>query len=173
VAVAQQLPSLTLTGALSRQALALGTLFHDGTSLINGGATLAAPLFEGGALRAQARAARAAYAGSEASYRQTVLSGLQQVADDLRALDNDAAHVAATRQAMDISQRSLDLQRKSYAAGKSTILQLIDAERTYAQARLGFATAQIQQYQSLAGLFVALGGGWWSDPAAGPPDSAR
>jgi outer membrane protein TolC len=90
------------------------------------------------------------------------------VADDLRALDDDAAHVEAARHAMELSQRSLDLQRKSYAAGKGTLLQLIDAERTYAQARLSLATVQIQQYPGLAGPFVALGGGWWHDPAAAP-----
>jgi NodT family efflux transporter outer membrane factor (OMF) lipoprotein len=163
VAVAQEFPSLQLTGSLARQALTPGSLFHDNSSLVSGAAGLTAPLFQGGALRAQAKAARAAFAAQQASYRQTVLSALQQVADDLRALDNDGAHVAATRHAMDISRQSLELQRKSYAAGKSTILQLIDAERTYAQARLGLATAQIQQYQSLAGLFVALGGGWWSE----------
>jgi outer membrane protein TolC len=47
------------------------------------------------------------------------------------------------------------------------VLQLVDAERTYAQAKLTLAIAQIQQYQSMAGLFVALGGGWWNDPKAG------
>lgn len=45
-----------------------------------------------------------------------------------------------------------------------------DAERTYAQARLGLVSAQVQQLQDTAGLLVALGGGWWKDPhdAAAP-----
>lgn len=166
VAIAQEFPSLTLTGAFSRDALTAGGLLHDFSAVTSGGASLAAPLFQGGALRAQVRAARDAYAAQAASYRQTVLAALQQVADDLRALDNDAAHVAVAQTALAISQQALTLQRISYVAGKSTVLQLIDAERTYAQSKLSLATAQIEQYQSIAGLFVALGGGWWNDPAA-------
>jgi outer membrane protein TolC len=44
------------------------------------------------------------------------------------------------------------------------VLNLIAAERTYAQARLSYATAQVQQFEDTAGLLVALGGGWWQDP---------
>jgi outer membrane protein TolC len=48
------------------------------------------------------------------------------------------------------------------------VLALIDAERVYAQSRLGYATAQIEQLQDTTGLFVALGGGWWKDGVAQP-----
>lgn len=173
VAIAQELPSLTLTGGLSRQALTPGGLLNNYGSLVTGGGSLAVPLFQGGALNAQVRAARDQYTGQAASYRQTVLTALQQVADDLRGLENDAAHVAAARTAADVSKQSLDLQRKSYTAGKTTILVLIDAERTYAQARLTLVTAQIEQFQTIADLFVALGGGWWNDPASGPATGAH
>jgi outer membrane protein TolC len=81
------------------------------------------------------------------------------VADDLRSVEHDAAHVSASRHALDVSRQSLELQRISYTAGKTTVLQLIDAGRTYAQAKLTLATSQIQPYQTLAGLFIALGGG--------------
>ena len=46
-----------------------------------------------------------------------------------------------------------------------TVLQLIDAERTYAQARLGTARAEFMQLQDSVQLLVALGGGWWHDAA--------
>lgn len=60
-----------------------------------------------------------------------------------------------------IASDSLALQRISYAAGKTTVLQLIDAERTYSQARLGNAAAEAEQLTDVADLFVALGGAWW------------
>jgi NodT family efflux transporter outer membrane factor (OMF) lipoprotein len=167
VAVAQEFPSITLSGAVSRAALSAGGLFHqfDSESSASGGLT--APLFEGGTLRAQARAARDALDAATASYKAVVLEALGQVADDLRALDNDAARLAVSQRAMNIAMDSLKLQRLSYTAGKSTVLQLIDAERTYGQAKLSYATAQIQQYEDTADLLVALGGGWWKDPAEG------
>jgi outer membrane protein TolC len=62
-----------------------------------------------------------------------------------------------------IASESLNLQQISYTAGKTTVLQLIDAERTFAQAELTFVTAQIQQYEDTADLLVALGGGWWNE----------
>jgi NodT family efflux transporter outer membrane factor (OMF) lipoprotein len=164
VAVAQEFPSLTLTAAVSRAALTAGGLFHDFDSQWSGGGGLIAPIFEGGTLRAQARAARDALDAASASYKAVVLEAFGQVADDLRALDNDAARVSVTQHAVDISLESLKLTRMSYTAGKSTVLDLINAERTYGQAKLGQVTALIQQYEDIADLLVALGGGWWQDP---------
>jgi outer membrane protein TolC len=60
------------------------------------------------------------------------------------------------------------LQQTGCAVGRSNVLALIDAERVYAQSRLGYATAQIEQLQDTTGLFVALGGGWWKDGVAQP-----
>jgi NodT family efflux transporter outer membrane factor (OMF) lipoprotein len=170
VAVAQEFPALNLTGTLSRQALTGAGLFHQFDSLWGAGGTLAAPLFQGGALRAQVRAARDAFTAQAASYQNTVLEALGQVADDLRALGNDADRLKVSQHALAISSESLILQQISYTAGKTTVLQLIDAERTFAQAKLTFVTAQIQQFEDTADLLVALGGGWWNDKAA--PDRA-
>ena len=83
-------------------------------------------------------------------------------------VDQDEAdvHSASDRHAVEIASEALKLQQASYAVGKTNVLQLIDAQRTYAQARLGLASAQVQQLQDTAGLVVALGGGWWKDPQA-------
>lgn len=173
VAVAAEFPALNLTGTLSRQALTGADLFHHFDSLWGAGGSLAAPLFQGGALRAQARAARDAFSAQAASYQNTVLEALGQVADDLRALGNDADRLKVSQHALAIASESLNLQQISYTAGKTTVLQLIDAERTFAQAKLTFVTAQIQQYEDTADLLVALGGGWWNDgPDLGRRDVA-
>jgi NodT family efflux transporter outer membrane factor (OMF) lipoprotein len=149
VAFAQEFPTLTLSGSITREALTAGALFHQFNTVRQAGAALAAPIFAGGALRAQTQAARDAFTAQAATYQGVVVSALGQVTDDLWALQNDTV-------------------------GKTNVLQLIDAQRTYAQARLSLATAQIQQFQDTAGLLVALGGGWWKDPAAQahPPASA-
>jgi NodT family efflux transporter outer membrane factor (OMF) lipoprotein len=163
VAFAQEFPGLTLSGALTRSALEPGALFHDFDTLRQAGGTLTAPLFAGGALRAQTRAARDAFRAQAATYEGVVISALGQVTDDLWALQNDADRVKVDRHAVEIASEALRLQQASYTVGKTSVLQLIDAQRTYAQARLALATAVIQQYQDAAGLVVALGGGWWKD----------
>jgi NodT family efflux transporter outer membrane factor (OMF) lipoprotein len=170
--VAQEYPSITLSGSLTRDALTAANLFHDFDRLWNIGGTLAQPLFAGGALRAQTRQARDEFQAQAASYTQVVLTAFGQVADDLRALEHDAERVTAFARALRIASDSLALQRISYAAGKTTILQLIDAERSYSQARLGSAGAQVQQFEDAANLFVALGGGWWNSSIAPPAAQA-
>ncbi len=172
IAVAQEYPSITLSGSLTRDALSAADLFHDFDRLWNIGGALAQPLYAGGALRAQTRAARDEFRAQASTYTQVVLTAFGQVADDLRALEHDAERVTAYRRALRIASDSLALQRISYAAGKTTILQLIDAERSYSQARLGSAGADVQQLQDAADLFVALGGGWWNTSIAPPAAQA-
>ena len=82
-------------------------------------------------------------------------------ADVLRALTDDADLIAAQKKALDITLESLSLQRLSYSAGKSDLLLLLDAERAYQQARLGYGRAKAQRFLDTALLFVAMGGGWW------------
>jgi NodT family efflux transporter outer membrane factor (OMF) lipoprotein len=174
VALAQEFPSLTLSGSIDRQALTAGALFHQFQTVRQAGGALAAPIFAGGALYAQTQAARDTYQAQAATYQGVVVTALGQVTDDLWALQNDAERLTVDQHSADIAGEALRLQQASYAVGKTNVLQLIDAQRTYAQARLSLATARIQQYQDTAGLLVALGGGWWKDPAAQahPPASA-
>jgi NodT family efflux transporter outer membrane factor (OMF) lipoprotein len=168
IAIANEYPAITLSASLGRDALTAGNLFHDFERLWSVGGTLAQPLFEGGALRAQTRAARDSFTAQAGIYQQTVLSAFGQVADDLRAVEHDAQRIAAFRHTLRISGDSLELQRISYAAGKTTVLQLIDAERSYSQAILGMASAQAQQFEDAADLLVAVGGGWWNTGIAPP-----
>jgi NodT family efflux transporter outer membrane factor (OMF) lipoprotein len=161
VAAAQLYPSITLTASLTRESGALGDLFNsNGTNVVSGGGTLDAPLFRGGALDAQKDAAADAYQAQLATYQQTVLQAFQQVADALSALEDDAAMVAASSNAVEIAQESLKLQRVSFTAGKTTALQLIVAENTYSNSRLGYVRALSQQMSDTAQLFIAAGGSW-------------
>jgi NodT family efflux transporter outer membrane factor (OMF) lipoprotein len=166
VAIAQEFPSLNLSASVTREALQAGGLFHQFDTLFDAGGALALPIFEGGAQAAQVRAARDAFEAEAATYRSVVLEALGQVADDLWALEYDAQLLTVDQHSVDVASEALKLQQKSYAIGTTNVLNLIAAERTYAQARLSLATARIQQYQDTAGLLVALGGAWWKDQAA-------
>jgi NodT family efflux transporter outer membrane factor (OMF) lipoprotein len=158
VATSRLYPQINLTASISQQSTTLSHLF-DGDSLawsFAGGLT--APLFDGGSLRAQDRAAKDAQEAALAQYQQVVLQSFGQVADVLAALDHDAEQLAAQRNALDTSEANLKLTRESYAAGNVGVLQVLDAERLSQQARLGYVRAQVQRYQDTSQLFVALGG---------------
>ncbi len=159
VATAQLFPSLTLSADLVREGLLSG---GSGTAWTLAG-QLTAPVFRGGTLRAQRRSAIDAYEASFADYRETVLTGFQQVADSLRALENDAEWIGAQAERLDVADESLELQRISYEAGKSNLLLLVAAQRAYQEARIGYVQAKGQRLIDSAALFVALGGGWWHE----------
>ncbi len=179
IATARLYPRIVLSASIATAALKPSALFgaSSGVWSLLGGIT--APVFHGGTLRAERRESLEALKASLALYRQTVLEAFGQVADTLRALGNDADYAAAEHEALGVARSSLRLQRVSYAAGRSTVLRLLDAERRYQQARLGYAQARAQRYTDSARLLVALGGGWWKHPSlcagrcAAQPDSPR
>lgn len=173
VASAQLYPDITLSASLASAALTPGALFGSSGTVWSALGGITAPLFHGGALRAQKQQAIDALRASDAAYRQTVLQAFGQVADLLRALDHDARLVADEHEALDVAHASLELQRAGYAAGRTDVLHLLDAQRGDQQARMGYARALAQRDLDSAQLLVAMGGGWTEDGAlcAGCQDS--
>ena len=161
VAVANRLPNITLTANAGSTALAIGELFGPGTGFWNIGAALAAPIFDGGTLLHQERAARAAYVQAAEQYRSTVLTAFQNVADTLTALEQDAEGLKAAANAADAAKVTLDLSQRQYKDGYASYLSLLSAEQAYQQARISLVQAQANRYADTAALFQALGGGWW------------
>ena len=158
VAQSNLYPKIQLSASVGQQSLKVGQFF-DGTntawSLISG---LTAPLFDGGTLRAEKRAAVDAMHASAANYEETVLEAFAQVADLLEGLDHDAEQLDAQDQAQQAAQSSLDLARISYKEGNAGVLEVLDAGRSYQRARLGYVRAVARRYFDTVQLFLALGG---------------
>jgi NodT family efflux transporter outer membrane factor (OMF) lipoprotein len=161
VATAQLYPAITLSGSVGAAALDPGHLFNPASLVWSIAAGLAQPVFDGGLRQAERRAAVAAFKASAADYQQTVLQAFGQVADVLQALTHDAELLASQRRALDMASESVRLQRINYARGGAGILNLLDAQRQYQQALLGYVRAEAQRYQDTIQLLVAMGGGWW------------
>ncbi len=116
------------------------------------------PLFDGGTLRAERRAAVDAMRASAANYEETVLEAFTQVADLLEALSHDAEQLDAQNQAQQAAEANLSLTRAAYREGNVSILRVLDAQRAYQQARLGYVQTEAQRYLDTVQLFLALGG---------------
>lgn len=158
VAQSNLYPKIQLSATVGQQSLKADQLFDRASnawSIISG---LTAPIFDGGTLRAEKRAAVDAMRASAAQYEQTVLESFAQVADLLEALDHDAEQLDAQVQAQQAAQSSLDLARTSYREGNAGVLLVLDAERSYQQARLGYVKAVAQRCIDTVQLFLALGG---------------
>ena len=161
IAVANRLPNITLTASTGSTALAMDQLFTSGTGFWGIGATATAPLFQGGTLLHEERAARAAYDQAAEQYRSTVLTAFQNVADTLTALEEDAATMKAAAAAAESAKVTLDLSQRQWQDGYVGYLALLSAEQAYQQARINLVQAQSSRYADTAALFQALGGGWW------------
>lgn len=161
IATANRLPNITLTGNAGHTGLSTGQVFAQGSGFWNLGASLAAPIFQGGALLHQQRAAEANYVQATEQYRSTVLTAFQNVADTLTALEHDAEALKAAARAADAAKVTLDLSQLQYKDGYSNHLALLSAEQGYQQARIVLVQAQASRYADTAALFHALGGGWW------------
>jgi NodT family efflux transporter outer membrane factor (OMF) lipoprotein len=161
VATAQLYPSITLSGSVGAAGLDGGHLFDPAGLVWNIAAGLTQPIFDGGTRLAERRTALALFKAAAADYRQTVLQAFGQVADILQALSHDADLLAAQQHALDLASEAVRLQRIDYANGGTGIVALLDAQRQYQQARLGYARAEAQRYQDTIQLLVAMGGGWW------------
>jgi NodT family efflux transporter outer membrane factor (OMF) lipoprotein len=158
VAQSNLYPKIQLTASVGQQSLKADQLFDRASNAWSIIAGVTAPIFDGGTLRAEKRAAVDAMRASAATYEQTVLEAFAQVADLLEGLDHDAEQLDAQGHAQRAAQSSLDLARISYQEGNAGVLQVLDAERSYQQARLGYVRAVAQRYLDTVQLFLALGG---------------
>jgi NodT family efflux transporter outer membrane factor (OMF) lipoprotein len=161
IAIANRLPNISLTANAGSTALAMDQLFTSGTGFWSFGAAATAPLFQGGTLLHQERAAKAAYTQAAEQYRSTVLTAFQNVADTLTALEQDAEAVKAAADAAGAAQVTLDLAQRQWKDGYASYLALLVAEQTYHQSKINLVQAQANRYADTAALFQALGGGWW------------
>ncbi|HVI97855.1 MAG TPA: efflux transporter outer membrane subunit [Sphingomonas sp.] len=160
VATAKLYPNITLGATVTQGSPGLGDFFSGAFRGFDIFAGLTAPIFHGGTLNAQKRAAVDQAEAAQAQYKQTVLEAFGQVADLLQALDSDARSMANQRESVDVAQRSLHLSRRSFEVGNSGVLQILESERLYQRARSAMVEAQARQYLNVARLYVATAGGW-------------
>jgi NodT family efflux transporter outer membrane factor (OMF) lipoprotein len=168
VAIANMLPQLNLTAEYGTMALTPAQMFAANNIVWNGTAGVMQPIFHGGTLLHQERAAVAAFEQADAQYRNTVLLAFQNVADALRALRDDARGLEIQEQAVRVAAENNDLTRIQYQDGTITYLTLLNAQRSYELARLSLVQAQAARLVDTAALFQALGGGWWNRTDVAP-----
>ncbi len=163
IAIANRLPNIALTANAGSSALAIGQVFKSGTGFWGVGADLTAPIFQGGALLHQERAAKAAYvqAAEHDIAQHGAVTAFQNVADTLTALDQDAEGLKAAAAAADAAKVTLDLSQRQWKDGYASYLALLSAEQADQQARINLVQARANRYADTAALFQALGGGWW------------
>ncbi len=172
IATAKLFPNITLSASFGSQALNSSDLFGSSSEAWSLGLNLLQPIFRGGTLRAQKRAAEAGLDKAAADYRSTLLTAFQNVADSLRAIELDAESLASQASAFEATGNSLELTRKQFSDGSVAYLQVLDATRLYQQSRLAVIDARATRLADTAALFAALGGGLGVNSDAYPASDA-
>ena len=158
VAEAQLYPSLNLTGTLNSTAgrvISLGQTV-TGQALAN----VSQKIFDAGRLRSQVRSAQAGAEGALATYKSTVLGGLEDVENAIQSLNSAKSRQGSLAEAMDASNNAAILARSQYRVGLTDFLTLLQSEQSLLSARDSLAAAQGDQALALVQLYLSLGGGW-------------
>ncbi len=161
VATANLYPQIKLSAIGGSLTTVFSSFLGPGTGFYLAGVSLSQSIFHGGELKAQKRSAVAALDQAGEAYHQTVLSGFQNVADTLVALDADAKTLHERADSATLAKNAYDITSQRYDAGGVSLLTLLDAERQLHSANLDQTRAIADRYADSAALFQALGGGWW------------
>lgn len=161
VATANLLPQIMLSGDLGSQRTDLGDIL-SGVNIWSVAGNLMQPIFHGGELEAKKRSAVAAYDEAAALYKETVLKGMQDVADILYALDTDARVLKARSDAAEHVRTGYTIAQRRYELGGISHLALLDVQCQLLQTGIDRVQAQTNRYADTAALLHALGGGWWN-----------
>jgi len=162
VATADLYPKFDITASVGASGL-MGGPTAAAWSLIGG---VTAPIFHGGALSAQRRAAQDAYDAAFARYQETVLEAFGQIAETLHALAADAEAARTQQQALSTAKAALALARRGHEGGDASIVEVLDAQRLEQLARIALVRAQARRFADTTRLFVASGGGLMATKAS-------
>jgi len=161
VAKAAYYPTLNLAATNGFQSSGIDTLFNMAKRYwALGPASLAISLFDGGAKHSAYKQAIDGFDAAVAGYRQTVLTGFQEVEDNLAALRIFAEQTGVQQQAVDLSEQALKLTINQYKAGTVSYLNVMTAQNTSLTNRTTALQLQGQRLVASVDLIKALGGGW-------------
>jgi len=160
VANAAFYPILSLTGSAGFESSSIATWISSASSLWSLVPSAVVNVFDAGRRRSVSDQARAAYEETAASYRETVLTALQEVEDELatlRVLDEEAAIQA---RAVDAAERSLTLATNRYRGGIVSYLEVIVAQNAALANERAAVNILTRRMAASVLLIKALGGGW-------------
>jgi outer membrane protein TolC len=124
---------------------------------------LSETVFDAGLRGAQVDQQRALYEQNVATYRQTVLTGFQQVEDQLAALRILAEQAEAEATAVRLAREAERLTLNQYQAGTVAYTAVIVAQETALSDEEAELTVLQNRLTASVALMQALGGGWTTE----------
>lgn len=169
VARAAFFPAITLSATAGFRGAQLADLLSAPHRFWSLGPALAAALFDGGARSAAVESARANHDQAVASYRQTVLTALQEVEDNLAAATALEREQQLQVEAVAAAQRALDVVTNQYRAGTVGYLNVLSAQATVLAAQRGLIDVRSRRLGAVNALLKNVAGRWEPDGSQQQP----
>jgi NodT family efflux transporter outer membrane factor (OMF) lipoprotein len=160
IARAAFFPTLTLSATAGLESSSIVNWFTWPSRFWSVGPQMAETLFDAGKRRAQTDQAQAVFDVTVADYRQTVLTGFQQVEDNLSALRVLAEEAQAEQAAIKAAEEALQISTYQYKAGTVSYLQVITSQAIALQDEKTAVDILTRRMIASVSLVQALGGGW-------------
>jgi NodT family efflux transporter outer membrane factor (OMF) lipoprotein len=160
IARAAYFPTVTLSATAGLESTSFATWFTWPSRFFSLGPAAAETLFDAGLRRATVMQFRAQYDETVANYRQAVLTGFQQVEDNLASLRILSVELQHQNAAVKSAERNLALATDRYKLGIDPYLNVITAQTSLLSNQETAVTLRIQQMTASTGLIEALGGSW-------------
>jgi NodT family efflux transporter outer membrane factor (OMF) lipoprotein len=173
VAEAAYYPTVTLSASGGFDSSSLSKWFAWPSRFWSVGPGISETVFDGGLRRAQTTAARAAYDGTIASYRQTVLTGFQEVEDNLAALRILDEESKVQDEAVKAARQSLAVALNQYKAGTINYLTVIVVQAATLNNEITALGILARRMTAATLLIKALGGGWDASTLPSAKDLGR
>ncbi len=164
-------PQIGLTTFMGRVSSDLSAITAGSANMWNVGGTLTGPIFQGGQLRAQYRAAKAKFDESKAAYQQSVLTAFREVSDALISKQKYAEARLYYEQAVVALTSAVEIATERYLNGKSSYYEVLQAQQELYPAQRTQVQTQVSELISVVQLYKALGGGW-QEPKPSPESAA-
>ncbi len=153
-------PNVNLVAVIGKQSLGLDLLTRTNSTFGSVGPAVSLPILDGGRLRASYRMARATHDLSVATYDQTLVQALKQVADAVVSKRQLRTRLHATQKSEESARKAYDIVKQRYNGGLATYLEVLAAEDAMIGARSASAALRARSFALDVQMVRALGGGF-------------
>lgn len=163
VARAQYFPSISLTGALGGTSTDLSALFGGPARTWSYAVPVSVPIFAGGVIAGGVKIAEAQREKLLIRYRQAIQDAFRDVEDALADHLHTRDQLEAQERQVETLRNYARVARLRFNNGYTSYIEVLDAERSLFNAELACTQTRGAEYQALANLYKAMGGGWVAD----------
>jgi NodT family efflux transporter outer membrane factor (OMF) lipoprotein len=160
IAKAAFFPALTLSSAVGYRSSTFNDVVSAPNLFWSVGPALALTVFDHGARRAAVDSAAFARDQAAAVYRQAVITGLQEVEDNLVVAGVLQEELGVQQQALVAARKSLDVSNNQYRAGIIGYLNVVTAQASLLAAQRAFLDVRNRQLVAVNVLLKNIGGRW-------------